>query len=104
MEIRTRTGNSRGLQDALRAIVEAGGTFEVEWSVQKALEIGDRATQTTALRDQYAAMHATPVHTDLDELWRKLGVHAHGGNVHFDHTAPLAAQRSAITQTRHTRA
>lgn len=98
VEIRTRTGNARGLQDALRAIVEAGGTFEVNWSVQKALEVGDSATQTTALQDMYAAMHGTPVDTDLDELWRRLGVRAHGDAVRFDDTAPLAALRVAITQ------
>jgi hypothetical protein len=98
VEIRTRTGNACGLQHALRAVVEAGGTFQVEWSVHKALEIADRATQTTALRDLYAAMHAAPVPTDLDELWRKLGVRAEGGDVRFDDTAPRAALRTAITQ------
>jgi hypothetical protein len=34
----------------------------------------------------------------LGELWRKLGVHAHGGDVRFDDEAPLAALRTAITQ------
>ncbi len=100
LEIRTRTDNSHGLQDALRAIIEAGGTFEVEWSAHKTLEIGDRATRTTSLRDLYAAMHAAPVPTDLDGLWRKLGVRVQGGEVGFDDTAPLAELRTAITQTR----
>jgi hypothetical protein len=99
IEIRTRTGNAGGLQDALRAIVEAGGTFEVEWSAQKTLEIGDRATRTTVLRDLYGAMHAAPVHTDLGELWRRLGVRVQGADVQFDEMAPLTALRAAITRT-----
>jgi hypothetical protein len=98
IDIRTRTGNARGLQDALRAIVEAGGTFEREWSMQQLLEVGDAATGTRAMRDLYAAMHAAPLHTDLDELWRRLGVRMQGAEVRFDETAPLAAVRAAVTQ------
>ena len=39
VEIRKRTGNAKGLQDALRAINRAGGTIEAEWPLAKALEI-----------------------------------------------------------------
>jgi hypothetical protein len=98
LEIRARTANARGLQDALRGILDAGGTYEQSWPVSKALEIGDRATRTTALRDLYAAMHATPVHTEFDALWRDLGVDANGGDVRFDDAAPLASVRIAITR------
>ena len=44
VEIRKRTGNSKGLQDALRAINRAGGTIEADWLLERALEIGDKAT------------------------------------------------------------
>lgn len=98
LEIRTRSANARGLQDALRGVLEAGGTYEQSWPVSKTLEIGDRATQTTVLRDLYGEMHAAPVPTDLEALWRKLGVQAHRGDVRFDDSAPLALLRVAITE------
>jgi hypothetical protein len=44
IEIRKRTGNEKGLEDALRAILNAGGTIESDWSLTRALVIGDRAT------------------------------------------------------------
>jgi hypothetical protein len=45
VEIRRRTGNAKGLQDALQAINHAGGTIEAEWPLERALRIGDEATQ-----------------------------------------------------------
>ena len=38
IEIRKRTGNSKGLQDALRAINRAGGTIESDWTLERALD------------------------------------------------------------------
>jgi hypothetical protein len=35
VEIRRRTGNTMGLQDALRAINKAGGTIESEWRLSE---------------------------------------------------------------------
>jgi hypothetical protein len=37
IEIRKRTGNTKGLEDALRAILAAGGTIESDWPLGKAL-------------------------------------------------------------------
>jgi predicted metalloprotease with PDZ domain len=97
VEIRRETGNTRGLQDALRAIVEAGGTIDKDWPIDRILETGDRATGTSVLRDTYRRWSETPVNVDLGELWRKLGIAADGDRITFNDRAALASIRKAIT-------
>jgi predicted metalloprotease with PDZ domain len=99
IEIRNRTKNKQGLEDALRAILKQGGTIEANWNLSHALEIGDRATGVPVLRDLYDKMSATPQPTDLNKLWKDLGIDNSGGRIVFDDTAPLASIRKAITQT-----
>jgi len=50
VELRQRTGNRLGFEHALRAIVRAGGTIEASWKLERAIEIGDRATGVPVLR------------------------------------------------------
>lgn len=100
VQIRQRTRNQKGLQDAMRAIVASGGTVVHEWPIEKVLEVGDRATGATVLADLYNRMKATPVETDLDDLWRKLGIQVKNGAVTFNDDAPLAEIRKAITAPR----
>jgi hypothetical protein len=95
--IRRKTGNRKGLQDALRAIVNAGGTIDHDWPLTRALEIGDRATGTTVLTEQYKKWSNTPATVDLPALWKELGVVPGPNGVTFDNSAPLAAVREAIT-------
>jgi hypothetical protein len=95
--IRKSTNNAKGLQDALRAINHAGGSIEVEWPLEKALELGDRATGTKTLMDLYNQMASKPDAVDLPDLWKQLGVRSSHGSVTLDDHAPLAAIRSAIT-------
>jgi hypothetical protein len=45
-------------------------------------------------------MKATPVKTDLDDLWQKLGIQVQNGAVTFNDDAPLAEIRKAITAPR----
>lgn len=97
VEIRKRTKNKKGLEDALRAINAAGGNIESEWPLERALEIGDRATRTRCLMDLYGQMAAKPVAADLPGLWKQLGVIRENDRVRFDDTAPLAKIRTAIT-------
>lgn len=78
VEIRKRTNNRAGLQDALRAILAEGGTLEHRWAVHKALKTGDRATGATVLMETYDSWRAKPVKVDLDELWRQLDVERQG--------------------------
>ena len=98
IQIRQQTGNRKGLEDALRAIVKAGGTIEAEWPLARAIEIGDRETGVKVLRELYDKMKAMSVPVDLSKLWKDLGVERRNGRVEFNDTAPLAAIRKAITQ------
>jgi hypothetical protein len=97
VQIREATHNRKGLQDAMRGILEAGGNITEEWTVERVMEVGDQATGTTVLTDLYQQMKATAVQTDLDDLWRRLGVQVRNGSVTFDDRAPLAEIRKAIT-------
>jgi len=97
VRIREATHNQKGLQQAMRGILEAGGNITEDWTVERVVEVGDRATGTTVLADLYRQMKATAVHTDLDDLWRRLGVQVKPGAVTFDDRAPLAEIRKAIT-------
>lgn len=95
VEIRKETKNRRGLQDALRAIVAAGGTIDREWPLERALAIGDNATGTHVLSSMYAEWSRKPVDVDLDRLWKELGIRRDGNGVEFER-APLAAARAGM--------
>jgi hypothetical protein len=94
--IRERTGNSRSLDDALRAISATGADVEEHWEIDRVLDVGDRATGTTVLRDLYRAMGLAAGSVDLAGLWSRLGVRASAAGVTFDEHAPLAAVRRGI--------
>jgi hypothetical protein len=96
--IRKQTHNRKGLQDALRAIVAAGGTIDQEWSIEKAFAIGDQATGTHVLTELYGQMGNAPKPVDLDALWKQLGIERTGDGVRLDDSAPLADIRKAITR------
>ena len=57
--IREATHNQKGLQDAMRGILEAGGNITEDWTVERVAEVGDRATGTTVIADLYRQMKAT---------------------------------------------
>jgi hypothetical protein len=97
VEIRKRTGNRMGLEDAMRGILKAGGSIEIEWPLSRALQTADQAIGVPVLEELYDKMRARPVSPDLDQLWKELGVQRRGDTVVFDDAAPLAAIRRAIT-------
>jgi hypothetical protein len=97
VEIRRATGNRKGLQDALRAIVAAGATINTDSALPPILHIGDQATGTTVLSDLYQRWKDTPVNVNLDQLWGHLGVRPGPNGIDFDDDAPLAQVRRAIT-------
>ena len=97
VEIRRQTQNAKGLQDALRGILDAGGDIREDWELRKALETGDRTTGTHALMNLYEEMKDKPVEVELDSLWKQLGVKAENGKVTLVDDAPLAGVRRAIT-------
>jgi hypothetical protein len=97
VEIRQQTHNQKGLQDALRAILDSGGDIRKDWELADTFKIGDRATGTTALTDLYAKMKDHPMDVDLSALWKQLGIERDGKNVRLIEDAPLAAIRRSIT-------
>jgi hypothetical protein len=96
VEIRKRTANGKGLEDALRAINRAGGTIDADWPLERAFEIGDKATGVKTLMELYEKMRSAPVMVDLPDLWKQLGIERRDRTVVFDDHAPLAAIRKRI--------
>jgi hypothetical protein len=98
VRIREMTKGARSLDGALRGIAATGADASAHWTIEQFLDVGDRATGTTVLRDLYKTMGLAPGSVDLPELWRKLGVHIEArGKAGFDDAAPLAAMRKAMT-------
>jgi hypothetical protein len=100
VRIREKTGNRHSLDDAIRAILKAGGNGGANWSLERVLKIGDKATKTTVLKDLHDELGPKPGTVDLDSLWKRLGVKYNNGAVTFDDTAPDATIRAAITSGR----
>jgi len=98
IQIRERTANRLGLQHALRGVLAAGGTIEYDWSIEDAFAAGDAAVKALVLTELYNQMKDKPVTTDLDQLWKRLGVEPVNSGVVFHADAPLAAIREAITK------
>jgi hypothetical protein len=96
VEIRKQTKNKKGLEDALRGILETGGDIREDWDLEKALETGDHAVGLDVLERLYAEWKDKPMHVDLRAMWKQLGVEADGGAVRLNDEAPLAAIRRAI--------
>ena len=100
IEIRKATGNRVGLQDAMRGVLAAGGSHEVDWSIERILSTADKAVGVNALTRLHNEWGRKPVAPDLDKLWRDLGLRVEDGKLAVDDAAPLAAFRQAITQRR----
>ena len=97
VEIRERTHGARGLVDALRGILAAGGNDQVDWPIERAFREGDKAVGVPVLQELYKRMKDAPVSPDLDALWRSLGVSVRNGKPVLDDSAPKAAIRRAIS-------
>lgn len=97
VEIRNRTHGGRGLVDALRGILAAGGNDQADWPIERAFVEGDKAVGVPVLEELYARMKDDPVAPDLDAMWRGLGVELRHGELVLDEAAPRAAIRRAIS-------
>ena len=97
VEIRKQTQNEKGLQDALRGILSAGGDITHDWELREAFQAGDRATGTSVLSELYSRWKDAPVSVDLGFMWNELGITAASKSVRLSEDAPLAAVRKAIT-------
>jgi hypothetical protein len=100
IEIHRRTDNRLGLQDAMRAVVAAGGNICYSWPVERVLTAADSGTGVHVLTELYDEMKDKPHDVDLTALWQQLGVSMQGESIRFDDSAPLAAIRRAITAPR----
>src|SRR5580693_6742235 len=96
VEIRKRTGNKKGLEDALLAILNAGGDINQDWELEKTLKIGDSAVGLDVLEKLYAEWKGTPAQVDLAAIWKELGVEASGGAVVLKDDAPMSAVRRML--------
>lgn len=96
IEIRRQTDNRYGLKDALRAIVHAGYTTNVETPLAPVLAVGDKAVGVDVLLPLYREMKDDPVTPDLKQLWASLGIRVVGDSVEFDRSAELAHVRESI--------
>jgi hypothetical protein len=100
VRIRQQTKNQKGLQDALRGILSAGGTINEDWEIERAFAVGDKATGTTVLTDLYREMADKPSPVDLPAMWKQLGISRDtSGAIKFDSSAPLAEVRVGITRS-----
>jgi hypothetical protein len=97
IQIRERSGGRRGLVDALRGILAAGGNDQVDWPIERAFLEGDKAVGVPVLEELYKTMKADPVPTDLDAIWRGLGIEMRHGTLSLDEHAPRAEIRRAIS-------
>jgi hypothetical protein len=97
LDIHKQTNNRKGLDDALRGILNAGGDIRYDWELTKALRIGDQATGVAVLIPLYDKMKDQPYEVDLSAMWKELGVEREGNTTHFIDSAPLTKVRDAIT-------
>lgn len=98
VEIRKRTGNRLGLQDAMRGVLAAGGNHETGWPIGRILSVADAATGLDVLTRLHDEMGSKPGRSDINGLWRELGLKSSENGIEFDETASLAAVRAAITK------
>lgn len=98
IRIHEATGNRKGLQDAFRAINAASLGNESQWTMDRLVAVGDRATGTDVLATLYAEMKDQPVEVDINALFDRLGVEERNGVIRFNENAPLSGIRRAITQ------
>jgi hypothetical protein len=100
VEIRERTQNRHGLQDALRAIVAGGQSLLESSSIERVLARCDEAVGVPVMSELYARQALRAERVDLDSLWKRLGISLRRRQMRFDDGAPLADVRKAITRAR----
>lgn len=97
VQIRQQTQNRKGVQNALQAILSAGGDIRQDWELEDALRAGDKATGTSVLMDLYSKWKDVPIEVDLAAMWKQLGIESDGKSLRLIDDAPFAEIRRAIT-------
>ncbi len=98
VQIRQRTHNRFGLQDAMKAVLHASGGLSADWDINQVFATADAAVGVPVLSELYAKVKDQPFAPDLPALWQSLGIVPDGDTVRINDTAPLAAIRRAIFQ------
>jgi hypothetical protein len=70
VRIHHRTSNRDGPQDALRAILAAGGEMKPSWPLERALIVGDTATGGSVLTELYQQMKRSR----SNAIWQDFGI------------------------------
>lgn len=102
VEIRRRTHEQKGLEDAVRGILNKVGNIELDASLIDLFRVGDESTGVSVLVPLYEDWKDKPVTPDLAKFWQELGVQSKDGKTALDENAPLAPERRAITTGRGT--
>lgn len=97
LEMRRRTGNRLGLEDAVRGVLASGGSVAHIWDFDRLLETADGVVGAPVLVPMHDEMGRGAWVVDLPRLFRDLGVVLDGNRVKLLDDAPLAAIRRAIT-------
>ncbi len=90
LEIRRRTGNRLGFEDALRGVLMSGGNIAQIWAFDRLLETADASIGGPVLRPMHDEIGREAWSVDLPRLFRDL--------VTLTDDAPLAPMRRAITE------
>ncbi len=93
LRVREETANRRSADDAIRAILAAGGDGSKDWTMERVIEVGDRGTGTKVLATVYQELGKKHFEVDLKALAARIGY----SDGTFDDKAPLAAIRRSIT-------
>lgn len=96
LEIRRRTENRLGLQQALAGLVAADSHYGQRWSMERTLQVADSAVGTPALTELYMQMKDAAVAPDLPQLFRELGLQRSDAGFQVLAEAPRAGARRAI--------
>jgi hypothetical protein len=97
IELRQASGLRQGLEDCVRAVRDAGGTMDKDWTTKQFLDICDQTYGNTIVSDLAARYLKPGEPPKLTALWQRLGVSmAKDGTISFNDGAPLAAVRDAI--------
>jgi len=96
IRVRQQTKNQKSVRDAARAVLDAGGDGSQTWSLDHLLDAYDRGVGVSVFKDLHNEMGDKPVNTDLNALWKSLGVIYTDGKLTFDDSAPLASVRREI--------
>jgi hypothetical protein len=97
VRVHEQTQNKKSVRDAVQSVLDAGGDGSREWTIDQLLDAYDRGTGTKVFKELHDEMGNKPVKTDLDTLWKSLGVIYESGHITFDDHAPLSDVRRSIT-------